>query len=90
MRVNALAVGEMARWSADNGALMVHFSTDYVFDGSSEDAIVKVIPLTQRLMVEAKQPGKSCCLMLEGPHCAFVHLGSIRMRDIIFCALCVV
>ena len=38
MRVNALAVGEMARWSADNGALMVHFSTDYVFDGSSEDA----------------------------------------------------
>ena len=38
MRVNAFAVGEMARWSADNGALMVHFSTDYVFDGSSEDA----------------------------------------------------
>ena len=38
VRVNAVAVGEMARWSADNGALMVHFSTDYVFDGISEAA----------------------------------------------------
>ena len=34
-RVNATAVGEMAKWAADHGALMVHFSTDYVFDGNA-------------------------------------------------------
>ena len=35
MRVNAQAVGDMARWAADRDALMVHFSTDYVFDGAA-------------------------------------------------------
>ena len=45
-RVNADAVGEMARWAASTSAMMVHFSTDYVFDGSAvgaydEDAPVK-------------------------------------------------
>jgi dTDP-4-dehydrorhamnose reductase len=37
-RVNADAVGEMARWAASTGALMVHFSTDYVFDGNATTA----------------------------------------------------
>ncbi|KAA1184419.1 dTDP-4-dehydrorhamnose reductase [Rhizobium tropici] len=45
MAVNAAAPGIMARWAADNGALLVHYSTDYVFDGSKaapyveEDAV---------------------------------------------------
>ncbi|AYG68772.1 MULTISPECIES: dTDP-4-dehydrorhamnose reductase [unclassified Rhizobium] len=34
MAVNAAAPGIMARWAADNGALLVHYSTDYVFDGT--------------------------------------------------------
>ena len=34
MRINAVAVGEMARWATSARALMVHFSTDYVFDGA--------------------------------------------------------
>jgi dTDP-4-dehydrorhamnose reductase len=33
-RVNAEAPGEMARWAAARGVPLVHFSTDYVFDGS--------------------------------------------------------
>jgi len=33
LRVNAQAVGEMARNAKEIGALLVHFSTDYVFDG---------------------------------------------------------
>jgi dTDP-4-dehydrorhamnose reductase len=32
-RVNAGAVGEMADWCAAHGALLVHYSTDYVFSG---------------------------------------------------------
>ncbi len=32
-RVNAEAVGVLARWAAANDALLVHYSTDYVFDG---------------------------------------------------------
>ncbi|MFW6049734.1 MAG: dTDP-4-dehydrorhamnose reductase [Myxococcota bacterium] len=33
LRVNGTAVGELARRCAEVGALLVHYSTDYVFDG---------------------------------------------------------
>lgn len=32
--VNGTAPSVIARWSKDNGAILIHFSTDYVFDGS--------------------------------------------------------
>jgi dTDP-4-dehydrorhamnose reductase len=32
--VNGQAPGEMAQWCARNDALLIHYSTDYVFDGS--------------------------------------------------------
>lgn len=32
-RVNGEAVGVIGRWAADHGALVIHYSTDYVFDG---------------------------------------------------------
>jgi dTDP-4-dehydrorhamnose reductase len=35
-RVNAEAPGAIARWAAVNGVPLVHFSTDYVFDGSGD------------------------------------------------------
>ena len=35
-RVNAEAPGAIARWAAARGVPLVHFSTDYVFDGSGE------------------------------------------------------
>ena len=38
MRVNAEAPGAMARWAAARDVPLVHFSTDYVFDGSGERA----------------------------------------------------
>ena len=33
-RINGEAPGVMATWAARHGALMLHYSTDYVFDGS--------------------------------------------------------
>jgi dTDP-4-dehydrorhamnose reductase len=36
MRVNAEAPGVIARWAATRGVPLIHFSTDYVFDGSGE------------------------------------------------------
>jgi len=33
-RVNGEAVGALGRWTAAHGALVIHYSTDYVFDGS--------------------------------------------------------
>ncbi|MGB3270458.1 MAG: dTDP-4-dehydrorhamnose reductase [Rhodanobacter sp.] len=32
-RVNGEAVGVLGRWAAAHGALVIHYSTDYVFDG---------------------------------------------------------
>lgn len=32
-RINADAVGELGRWAAAHRALVIHYSTDYVFDG---------------------------------------------------------
>ena len=37
IRINATAVGEIARWASKHGAFFVHFSTDYVFDGKSSN-----------------------------------------------------
>lgn len=36
--INALAPGVLAHWAAAHGALLVHYSTDYVFDGSGSQA----------------------------------------------------
>ncbi len=36
MRVNGEAPGAMARWAAGRGVPFLHFSTDYVFDGSGQ------------------------------------------------------
>lgn len=33
-RVNGHAPGAIAQWAAEHGALLLHYSTDYVFDGS--------------------------------------------------------
>jgi dTDP-4-dehydrorhamnose reductase len=34
-RVNGEAVGELGAWAAAHGALVLHYSTDYVFDGNA-------------------------------------------------------
>ena len=44
-RVNADAVGEMATWAAAHDAMIVHFSTDYVFDGTALSAYTEHAPV---------------------------------------------
>lgn len=35
VRINGEAVGVLGRWAAAHGALVIHYSTDYVFDGAA-------------------------------------------------------
>ncbi len=37
-RINGAAVGAIGQWAAAHGALVLHYSTDYVFDGQSAQA----------------------------------------------------
>jgi len=36
-RVNAIAVGAMGRWAAEQNVPLIHFSTDYVFNGDASE-----------------------------------------------------
>ena len=36
LRINGEAVGELGKWAAAHDALVLHYSTDYVFDGSAK------------------------------------------------------
>jgi len=44
MKVNALAPGTMAEWAQKNGAAFIHYSTDYVFDGTKGSPYVESDP----------------------------------------------
>jgi dTDP-4-dehydrorhamnose reductase len=59
MAVNAVAPGVLARWAADHGAYLVHYSTDYVFDGTKADAYVETDPVNpQSVYGESKWLGE--------------------------------
>ena len=52
-RINADAVGELALYAREMGSLLVHYSTDYIFDGSKPEAYVED-DLTNPLSVYGK------------------------------------
>ena len=59
-RINALAPGVLAREAAALGACLVHYSTDYVFDGSGdqprkEDAITKPLSVYGQTKLEGEE-----------------------------------
>ena len=43
--INAAAPGRLARWAAEQGAGLLHFSTDYVFDGRKGAPYVETDPV---------------------------------------------
>jgi dTDP-4-dehydrorhamnose reductase len=68
-RVNAEAPRIMAQWAADHGVPMVHFSTDYVFDGSGDRPWRETDP-TGPLSVygASKLAGEAAILAAGGSH----------------------
>lgn len=69
MAVNALAPGILARWAADNGAWLVHYSTDYVFDGAKADAYVESDTVNpQSVYGESKWLGEEAVRAADARH----------------------
>lgn len=69
MAVNTAAPGVLARWAADHGALLVHYSTDYVFDGSKADPYVESDPVNpQSVYGESKWLGEEAVRSAGGAH----------------------
>jgi dTDP-4-dehydrorhamnose reductase len=68
-RVNAEAPGVIARWAAGRGVPLVHFSTDYVFDGAGERPWREDDP-TGPLSAygESKLAGEDAIRSAGGPH----------------------
>lgn len=70
--VNADSVEVIAKHCADNGALLVHYSTDYVFDGSSKIPY-RETDVTNPLSVygATKQAGEAAIANAAGRHFVF-------------------
>lgn len=68
-RVNAESPAIIAQWASAHGVPMIHFSTDYVFDGSGEKSWREDSP-TSPLSVygESKLAGEAAIRAAGGPH----------------------
>ena len=53
--VNAQAAGVMARWAQKHGAMMIHYSTDYVFDGTKSGAYIESAPIAPQSVYGASK-----------------------------------
>lgn len=70
--VNAAAPALLAQWAARNGALLIHYSTDYVFDGAKSAPYVETDP-TNPLGAygRSKRAGEEAVLNSGGDHLIF-------------------
>ena len=53
--VNAQAAGVMARWAQKHGAMLIHYSTDYVFDGTKSGAYIESDPIAPQSVYGASK-----------------------------------
>lgn len=71
-RVNADAPAELAHAAAERGIPLVHFSTDYVFDGTQAGAYVETDPPCPRSVYGAtKYAGEAAIQAQNAPHLIF-------------------
>ena len=70
--INAQAPGVLAQWAADHGAVLVHYSTDYVFDGQSPQPYTEAdTPAPQSVYGQSKWAGERAVLAAAGRHLVF-------------------
>jgi len=68
-RVNAEAPAALARWAAERGVPLIHFSTDYVFDGAINRPWREDDPVNPLSVYGAsKLAGEAAIRRLGGPH----------------------
>jgi dTDP-4-dehydrorhamnose reductase len=71
-RINAEAVGVLAAAAARQGAWLVHYSTDYVFDGTKSGAYEETDPINPLSVYGAsKAAGEDAVRAAGGPHLIF-------------------
>lgn len=67
--VNGIAPGVMARWAADNDCVMIHYSTDYVFDGEKDSPYVETDSTNpQSVYGKSKLQGEEAVRAAGGQH----------------------
>lgn len=70
--INAAAPREMAQWCKKNSALLIHFSTDYVFDGEKKSSYFESdTPRPINVYGQSKLAGEQEILAVNGPHFIF-------------------
>lgn len=71
-RVNADAVAALGQWAARRGALVVHYSTDYVFDGTADTPYPESAPTSPAgAYGRSKLAGESALRSTGAPHFIF-------------------
>jgi dTDP-4-dehydrorhamnose reductase len=70
--INAQAPAVLAQWAATHGAVLVHYSTDYVFDGQSPQSYTEAdAPAPQSVYGQSKWAGERAVQAAGGRHLVF-------------------
>lgn len=70
--VNATALAYLGRWAAEHGALLVHYSTDYVFDGTASLPYPEDAPTAPAgAYGRSKLAGEEALRATDAPHYIF-------------------
>jgi len=70
--INAQAPAVLAQWAAAHGAVLVHYSTDYVFDGQSTQPYTEAdTPAPQSVYGQSKWVGERAVQAAGGRHLVF-------------------
>jgi dTDP-4-dehydrorhamnose reductase len=72
MRVNSAAVGELGRIARAAGARVIHFSTDYVFDGTAVEPYAEESPANPVNVYGASKLAGEKALQASGADCLIV------------------
>lgn len=72
MKINGVAPGILAEEARSRGALLVHYSTDYIFDGARREPYVETdAPNPQGAYGRTKAAGDEAVKAAGGPHLVF-------------------